>query len=562
MAKQNKQSLKTNHRNLILLIVGIIMFAGFAMASTYVINSNGISVDGNKSFARTADVVVCRGTSALDDIVKSFQCDVVCKSTDLDCHDNIEAAALKCKNDGGGTVLLKEGTYELNITNINLTILEIDSCNLAGSSMDSVIIKAVGRLESGGAYLVNVDASGNYGSKVSDLTIDMNADNLIYGSYTGQKNFLGLGFISNAQYSKVENVVIKNGNIIDNAATSSIYGIGLDPNSDPYSSFENLFLYNIDYPLWVTRTYSTTPTYHTYDKIFIENGLQAGIFIEAGNGNTYSNIITKNTSSSIRIAIGNPSESWNMVFNNLIIEDAHGYGIFASSDGSPKDIIFNNFIIDNVQRKGTVDHGIYLESTTTGFKFNNGIIKNANGTGLVVRGKDHEFNNIDVFNNKNGISVETVSYNSEFTNVKSYNNSQIGFNIQNYTRCIDCQSYNNNRINQSSNKAGFRLINLEPEAAKGNPTYLINPVCYDNTGTNQQVGCFELRSNYSVVATNIMSNHTSMLYNSNGYDGYFENYQYTKIPVDGRYIFKDRTIHNATAICTNMVDAWKCLYPV
>lgn len=70
-------------------ILALAIFGIGVYAATYTINSQGVFVDGNRSFARTADVVVCRGTSLLDDVVKQFQCDVVCLSTDSDCSQEL-----------------------------------------------------------------------------------------------------------------------------------------------------------------------------------------------------------------------------------------------------------------------------------------------------------------------------------------------------------------------------------------------------------------------------------------------------------------------------------------
>ncbi len=56
-----------------------------------VINESGMFYSGSKTSVRTADVVVCRGTSLLDDLYKSFTCDVVCKSTDSDCQPYLQS---------------------------------------------------------------------------------------------------------------------------------------------------------------------------------------------------------------------------------------------------------------------------------------------------------------------------------------------------------------------------------------------------------------------------------------------------------------------------------------
>lgn len=123
-----------SNKSLILLVSIILIGVIGVMASTYVINSNGISVDGNKSFARTADVVVCRGNSALDDIIKSFQCDVVCLSTSSTCSALINQSINTLSLTGGGYIYLSEGVYP--ITNY---ISPASNIKLIGSGSSTIL---------------------------------------------------------------------------------------------------------------------------------------------------------------------------------------------------------------------------------------------------------------------------------------------------------------------------------------------------------------------------------------------------------------------------------------
>jgi hypothetical protein len=83
--------------------------------SNSTINDTGMFINGNKAFSRTADVVVCKGTSPTDDLIKAFECDVVCKSTDSDCGDDINLIRTN------GTIFIKNGFYNINTAIIPLS---------------------------------------------------------------------------------------------------------------------------------------------------------------------------------------------------------------------------------------------------------------------------------------------------------------------------------------------------------------------------------------------------------------------------------------------------------
>lgn len=106
-------NVKVSKHFFIFLIVGVLLMGIMVMAISYtdtgVRDSNGTLIS-----SRTVDVVVCRGTSLADDIVKSFQCDVVCKSTDDDCGDDINRAITTSKQ--GGVVQLYGTNFTITST--------------------------------------------------------------------------------------------------------------------------------------------------------------------------------------------------------------------------------------------------------------------------------------------------------------------------------------------------------------------------------------------------------------------------------------------------------------
>jgi len=85
--------------------------ASYQNMDNVTVNNSGIQYNGNKAFARTADVVVCRGTSVVDDLLKQFTCDVVCKSTDSNCADELNGVIASDKR-----IYLAAGTYNISNT--------------------------------------------------------------------------------------------------------------------------------------------------------------------------------------------------------------------------------------------------------------------------------------------------------------------------------------------------------------------------------------------------------------------------------------------------------------
>lgn len=95
--------------------IGIILtfLIGVYAVGTYTISPSGVFMDGNRSFVRTVDVAVCRGQNTLDDVVKAFQCDVVCLSSDTasQCGMRLNNSITNLANAGGGIIELGVGTF-------------------------------------------------------------------------------------------------------------------------------------------------------------------------------------------------------------------------------------------------------------------------------------------------------------------------------------------------------------------------------------------------------------------------------------------------------------------
>ena len=96
--------------------------ANYLVSDNITVNNTGVFYGGAKSFTKTADVVVCRGENPADDLKKSFECDVVCKSTDSNCHDEIN----NYTSIGNLNIYIDKGNYPVGdhiYYNSNTTII-------------------------------------------------------------------------------------------------------------------------------------------------------------------------------------------------------------------------------------------------------------------------------------------------------------------------------------------------------------------------------------------------------------------------------------------------------
>ena len=116
-----KNSRKLRHY-VIPVVICLILFSVYVIATTTISNNKVESTyfnttDSNYKISRTANVVVCRGTSVLDDIYKSITCDVVCKSTDTDCGDEVSYAF----NNFDNVYVKKSSSQYVFKTNLNIS---------------------------------------------------------------------------------------------------------------------------------------------------------------------------------------------------------------------------------------------------------------------------------------------------------------------------------------------------------------------------------------------------------------------------------------------------------
>jgi len=209
----NNKMKKNNNwkRNILFLIIATILLGSFVIATTYItddsgtfssskINDSGVFYSNQKAFSRTADVVVCRGTSVLDDLYKQFTCDVVCKSTDSDCLDDLNVA--KTYVSLGGRIYLMHGSYNISDTfSLDGEGVYLEGDVLAGvSKWDNRRTTLLIALPSFPVTSNLLNISG-YGSGVKNLWLDGNnvAKNgiYVYSIYGNGRNFIDYVNVNN-----------------------------------------------------------------------------------------------------------------------------------------------------------------------------------------------------------------------------------------------------------------------------------------------------------------------------------------------------------------------------
>ena len=131
-----------------------------------ILNISGIYINNNKAFSRTADVVVCRGTSVIDDLIKSFTCDVVCKSDDDDCKEELQLGL----NQSDKTIRVS-GNYHINATS-GASIL-ITSINTIIDGNLRVTKEIEGNIVSNNIILNNKDLQRILNNKMDNSTINI-----------------------------------------------------------------------------------------------------------------------------------------------------------------------------------------------------------------------------------------------------------------------------------------------------------------------------------------------------------------------------------------------------
>ena len=157
LEEREKKKKKPKKHYFLYLLISIIFLGMFVTATTIItnkdikygtnttLNDTGVYYGNSKAFVRTADVVVCRGTSLADDLWKRFSCDVVCASTDSDCGAKINSTIYTLSQAGGGVIDVGCGFYPIENIYIwgasNVKLLGHGSCSILSLDSSDILLR-------------------------------------------------------------------------------------------------------------------------------------------------------------------------------------------------------------------------------------------------------------------------------------------------------------------------------------------------------------------------------------------------------------------------------------
>jgi len=472
-------------------------------------NSTGFWVDGGDGYEKVTysdDITVCRGKNTVDDIIKTFTCDYVSKSTDTPTttRTTINNAMVACEGNGGGEVLMKGGDYVID------TILVIkDNCTLKGVGDATAISWST----HGGSH--NIDYTGSNRVGIENLYIDAtNATGTV------------LSLVSEAN----EMVTVRDLHIFNvssraitiNSTRVEVSGCWLeDVNS-------GIALYD--------AAGADISDCHIFDNV-IENlnwnsssltEYGEGIELNHGTMENVSAIIEMNTITGFReegIDVNTP----NAVVNNNIIEMAPdetraSSGITIGSTVRSR-VTCNGNVIRNVPSNG---HAIYIWSVQSATLNSNtiecystsasstGILLKSNTTRSDMGGASVSMNNIG--NCYIGINASAVTHsNSLIGNVYFKNEYDIVDEAENYRTnfILDSKNYN---IYDVPSHGALLHFSFNNDSVSGDENYdssikqnhaMNHGATYNSTGGFDGSGCYEFWDDYILTESNLDITKTS-----------------------------------------------------
>ena len=578
-----KKKTNKNIRYLIWTIVGVLVLIGLGYATTIVsnspsgyltsdnitINNTGIFYSGSKAFTKTADVVVCRGTSLADDIIKSFQCDVVCKSTDTNCADEIQSSF-----DNQGVIFIRTGTYPINLT----TKCYSSKCGALFLDKGSTFVYGYGaKLVLGGTK--NSGLYNNVGIIVNSSNNLIEGINMVNTTFSGVANWTEIGIlVIDASDVKIRDVnisginsheiFIMTSNAVSSKNSARIYvedsytlGTGV---GDVIGGGKDIYGTGNLSDVYILRNTIVQPYTGVYDNAldlvsgvgyhFNENVLYGSIVFGAETGSTTNSEMRGNI---IYPAIGSDyGQLYNGRYDN-------NYNIFDSNiivNGrlnimGDYNTVTNNKVLETYNSTSTVGNWIRGSNNKIG---DNLLISTDQAYTLVVQNNSNSIQNNEIYGGRRGIYVDGL--NSEIIGNKLYNitgTNSIGIALEttsSYAIVSDNHIFINsgNSLTVGVASYGSNYLDLDGLTIHNQGTLQdavqITSSAHNNSGTNTKVlGIKPTNAIFRIVGAD--QNWT-----------YSPDYTYSNIPTGctALGLFSDKTIHNSTASCTCIGGAWKC----
>jgi hypothetical protein len=526
---------KKSTKNFILAFsICFLFLAGYVYATNYVtekgvrtpeLNVSNVSISGNGNLtfydgnsyrgvsSGTADVVVCRGINAFDDIYKSVKwvsgCDVVCKSTDNDCSLKLNSSVTS------NMYMVWKGNFNSVVT-AGTAILFRDLENVTIDANDAVINGLMGSAND--EYLIQLSNVRNF--RIVGLHI--------LGNKSCGTNCIGL-YVKNSNDVYLDNIDIRNvkgfqlflGTLSGNSNNINVYnsyfkGLGINDviGGGPNGASEIMSNVNIHH-----NTCIQTNELGSYANcIDLVGGDYYDFSFNYANGSILFGSETKRTANS------------KINYNTINYINGSMLGQIGSNTGDS----FNDEFIGNIINNPFSGVIATLKGHHLTFKDN---IINGGSTCIYIYGNNilvdgNTINNCSYAEYGNYILTEAgVSFDSIINNVlnipsDSVQNGDLGITIS-------PSNSNHSVLNNIFNNEGVisRFIRVS-----GNNSAYLGSVFLGNPGTDDQV---------QVLDT----------------DNYVDNYAYTGTITQTcavNSVFNERTIHNSTDSCTCTGGAWKC----
>lgn len=408
-------------------------------------------------------------------------------TTDYASDDACIQAAIDYVNGlGGGSVLIREGTYILKAT---LTIC--DNVLLYGVGYKT-ILKADTNLNDN--LIKNLDSiGGNSSIIIEKMLLDGNKVNQSSGSnhcifFDNVNTFLISDVLVKDCYGS-DSIFIDNCNniTINNIYASNGDGASVGVESTNYGSISSVIcnggteLIDLNYDV----------KYISISNCVGYNQTSNGIDISGSENNVVSNCVIVGAPEGITIsgaAKSSDDNSYRNLIQNCIIKDCTTYGIRIMPDSGPSNCKYNSIIGNTIEN--TTGHGIIIEGTHN--KIVGNTIKGSSNSGIICSSDYNIFNdNILIDNTERGIIIYGGTYciidsnlveNNTLDGVRltSNNNSVIGNIVEgNGAYGINEVSSDNSNItnNQTRNNSSGQI------SKSGSSTVVCNNPGFNPVGT-------------------------------------------------------------------------------
>jgi len=353
-------------------------------AGNVTMNDTGVYSNDYKSFARAYDKVICRAENTADAVYKRLftECDVVC--SDDDCSDEIDGVMDWLRTNGGGSVLIKTGEYNISSPYINASF--ISNALISGEGKNSTIIRQINSGNDG------ISIGGNANNRVHNIILkDIGFD---LKTYDGSA---AVG-ISSADYVTLLRVRMENldnglllfaagfnggacdeGCIVNDTTTNQLLDRGnkvIDCDIISSSTADVLsWSFQKESILQGNRIKGRVSTYYDKNIVFDSNEIYEsnaqGIYITSGMNQIYSNNNIENTVSDG--IIGKSSPRHITITGNTFYNISGGEGAINFDPGS-KFLTINGNTVNGTKQSGFDLRGDYMTVS-------NNILENVNEGG-------------------------------------------------------------------------------------------------------------------------------------------------------------------------------------